>query len=237
MCENSNTHCDKCIQNMIERNIIENKFISEDFVKSFIKHVLDVYGLYDELDDLYSSECLGKYLSESFLLLKNDLLEKYKDMRFKLEGSSGWNVHIQMEQVEYIETQLCCNKNNTVDLKKTVDTLRSSKKFFYISYDSDRNVLKIKQKYDGVSGIYRVDSYIFCDIITELGENYFDILREKTKKIKNVITSGGWNSSNGRITRFILLVGKFSSKVMTKKDLIELFKRNDLYIIFADEIC
>lgn len=73
---------------------------------------------------------------------------------------------------------------------------------------------------------------IYCEIKPLLGDDYPCVLRKMNAQIKLTMN----NTHYDRQRKFILLIKDFSSSAITKNELIEIFKKSNISVIFLSEI-
>lgn len=75
---------------------------------------------------------------------------------------------------------------------------------------------------------------VCCELKPSLGEDYPCVLRKMKTQIE--LTNNDKKFRYKNVIEYILIIGNFTSKYTTKKDLISIFKQSDIKVIFTHEL-
>ena len=223
-------HCENKETDLTKRNKIQNKFLNKFYVNLFVEAVFDEIGFDDELNKIYAFPNYSKYFGNQKFIDTDTTLIDYLKINVEFKTFNKWDlgIHTEKNNTNFFinKTYVSDEFNNKTVFKELDDYFdkNSIKNFFSLSDIYEDNVyIEFKDRV--------FDSNIFCDIKTQIGDDYYKVLEQLKKKLYKTYTL----YESRPKTFYVVLVEKFFSKTLIKRQLVELFRNEGIYVMFLDE--
>ena len=226
-----------------EHNQLQNKFLEDDFVRSFLKSQFgleDSSHIHEFLHDLYADEKYREYFGEQHFSFKDTL------PKVRFETKHNWDVEIDDHNgvTGYI-TSTGVREEEDSNLRSACNRLRLFQGKQYLRGELDKynespcslpagkTQPKISKICFWFNDSIHYNPRVFIEIKPSLGDDYPHVLRKMTGQIESTTRSGHHSHSGPSV--FVLYIGHFSSKVTTVAQLQKIFNLSGISVVFENK--